>query len=831
MWLNNYEWHLDYIRLAKDSSFSFERTKFPLDKNKICLLDVDKVIEEKDVAIIEQLLPSLVQYNIDTNEHIGIIDQNFLKMFRMSQLAVEYLLFCKKYLDHSVILIKEEIKDIKMENEELRIFNNELKKHTDTLLAKLKKRELATTFKCNKCLKAFSTEEYLTAHIDRRHTNKNNESFELGIETEIKEIKEKLNNTEKLIKNEELNPKLEDTLNKNYSKVSELLLKFESLRSQVENDFKMLHNQKDFEEKYLKVFQSALENVKTQINNELSLQSSPYRFHDKRNSITQTDLDEINTSEKIVQADEISETMERTGKTQLYEQKFEKLEVQMKSACENISNTMGSSLKNIEIQMQALWDKLQGLESKKLTQDLPDVNETKDSQVEKELRKPTPKLRKRPSRSISNKSSEQMLMPKEIKSERPSSDTRHNILDDIEDKEIPIDLNEVTMVKSSKSLSKPDTKLDDLDRIDVLDEIEPSTTITVVKSINSLYETEDLESEEEDPVRSSEVNSESERSPDEGSNNEYPSKVTVLHKEKSGSTLGKRSISSLRRASLSSEVIERLKKEMRKVLMERLNMLGVSNEWKGIPEQTYSRVMDILNHQAKLVEKSVPNYKNIRSELLMKAEQEFCSKGSLKSVENQTKIKKTKVKGTFSPRSWSNKNGSFRIRKHQSAPQVEIRNRKMYESDSSSEEENKKKNLKKTASTIVQYSAVIEELRQTQRSEENLLDHKSKTNISLPDNNLDLQMKGVLKNFPTAGPVPKKRVLFDLKSQDSEIQKPITRDVGGGSTTSVASSVLDLSDESSPIIEDEKKPETVLDIKDFSDSDFSILNSGKIIQK
>lgn len=36
MWLQNYEWHLDYIRLAKDSSFSFEKSKFPLDKNKIC---------------------------------------------------------------------------------------------------------------------------------------------------------------------------------------------------------------------------------------------------------------------------------------------------------------------------------------------------------------------------------------------------------------------------------------------------------------------------------------------------------------------------------------------------------------------------------------------------------------------------------------------------------------------------------------------------------------------------------------------------------------------------------------------------------------------------
>lgn len=78
------------------------------------MIDLDEIIEKNKVDIIEQFLPSIVQYNIDTNEHMGILDQNFLKLFRMSQLAVEYLLFCKKYLDHNVILLKEEIKDIKM---------------------------------------------------------------------------------------------------------------------------------------------------------------------------------------------------------------------------------------------------------------------------------------------------------------------------------------------------------------------------------------------------------------------------------------------------------------------------------------------------------------------------------------------------------------------------------------------------------------------------------------------------------------------------------------------------------------------------------------------
>lgn len=166
----------------------------------------------------------------------------------------------------------------------------------------------------------------------------------------------------------------------------------------------------------------------------------------------------------------------------------------------------------------------------------------------------------------------------------------------------------------------------------------------------------------------------------------------------------------------------------------------------------------------------------------------------------------------------------YRMRKQNSTPEVEIRNRKMYESETSSSEEDKNKCLRKSVSTIVHktpnYSAVIAELKQCQKPED------EKKVLCSHDNNLekmDLQMKSVLRNFPTAGPVPKKRVLFDLKRHESNIQKRVARDVSGGSTTSVASSMLDLSD-SSQKTEEKEKIDTQLDIQDFSDSDFSIVD-------
>lgn len=54
------------------------------------------------------------------------MDPNFVKLFCLAQLAVEYLLYCKQYLDHSVMILKDELK-LKIEE------NVKLKKEISTL--------------------------------------------------------------------------------------------------------------------------------------------------------------------------------------------------------------------------------------------------------------------------------------------------------------------------------------------------------------------------------------------------------------------------------------------------------------------------------------------------------------------------------------------------------------------------------------------------------------------------------------------------------------------------------------------------------------------------
>lgn len=76
------------------------------------MVDIDRIIRERDVASVERFLPTVVQYVLE-NDQAELLDTNFVKMFRISQLSVEYLLFCKKYLDNTVVLLKKEIFKLK----------------------------------------------------------------------------------------------------------------------------------------------------------------------------------------------------------------------------------------------------------------------------------------------------------------------------------------------------------------------------------------------------------------------------------------------------------------------------------------------------------------------------------------------------------------------------------------------------------------------------------------------------------------------------------------------------------------------------------------------
>lgn len=68
-------------------------------------VDVEKIIEEKDIAMVEKHINNLLQFSLDVSE-TRVLDPNFVKLFQLSQLAVEYLMYCKKYLDDTLVVLK-----------------------------------------------------------------------------------------------------------------------------------------------------------------------------------------------------------------------------------------------------------------------------------------------------------------------------------------------------------------------------------------------------------------------------------------------------------------------------------------------------------------------------------------------------------------------------------------------------------------------------------------------------------------------------------------------------------------------------------------------------
>lgn len=71
-------------------------------------MDIERIIKERDVSAVEENIPFVCEYKLDS-EQAAILDKTFVNMFRIGQLSVDYLLFCRMYLDHTVINLKQEI--------------------------------------------------------------------------------------------------------------------------------------------------------------------------------------------------------------------------------------------------------------------------------------------------------------------------------------------------------------------------------------------------------------------------------------------------------------------------------------------------------------------------------------------------------------------------------------------------------------------------------------------------------------------------------------------------------------------------------------------------
>ncbi|XP_076242360.1 DAZ interacting zinc finger protein 1 isoform X2 [Calliopsis andreniformis] len=220
------KWCHDFPKLARESGFYFNmhKSRVRVDWNRISNVDIDRIIRERDFYTIDDNVNSVIDYCLESEYDVKILDPNFVKLFRLAQLAVEYLLYCKQYLDHSVVILKDELRLKIEENVKLKkeiVTLEEVIKH---LKEKSKERsKLIETkiddcsgeiYKCPYCPKTFISSVFLNAHVMRRHTytpdlyvtsspvheHYRNETEKLH--NEIKSLKERLNETERVIRNE-----------------------------------------------------------------------------------------------------------------------------------------------------------------------------------------------------------------------------------------------------------------------------------------------------------------------------------------------------------------------------------------------------------------------------------------------------------------------------------------------------------------------------------------------------------------------------------------------------------------------------------------------------
>ncbi|XP_017793552.1 PREDICTED: centromere protein F [Habropoda laboriosa] len=275
------KWCHDFPKLATESGFYFNmhRSRVRIDWNRISNIDIDRIIRERDFHSIDDNISNVIDYCLESEYDIKILDSNFVKLFRLAQLAVEYLLYCKQYLDHSVIILKDELK-LKIEE------NVKLKKQITTLdevikhmkekakeRSKLIETRIADSngeiYKCPHCPKTFISPVFVSAHILRRHTyatelympsspiHEHYRSETERLHNEIKNLKERLNETERVIRNE--SEKVSEKKTLNYDK------------RQVDNEIESYKhdNNKSEEHPEYKGYQEEIRTLKTMLFDEI----------------------------------------------------------------------------------------------------------------------------------------------------------------------------------------------------------------------------------------------------------------------------------------------------------------------------------------------------------------------------------------------------------------------------------------------------------------------------------------------------------------------------------------------------------------------------------
>lgn len=211
---------------------------------------MDQVIREQKFESVDSITAYLSQAPVASMLDTNILDPGIGKYFILSQLAIQYLLFCKKFLDETVTTLRESLCESQLENANLKKLNHENNNELLQLHKKFQQMETINevVFPCSQCTKNFISNDMLNTHMKRKHgKTEEPESVSrdkdrnlinaIKLELEIKQLKERLNVAEKSIK-EKSDPPAIQSENRNETKTVGIQSNLEEPKEKDEEELK-----------------------------------------------------------------------------------------------------------------------------------------------------------------------------------------------------------------------------------------------------------------------------------------------------------------------------------------------------------------------------------------------------------------------------------------------------------------------------------------------------------------------------------------------------------------------------------------------------------------
>ncbi|XP_031548746.1 uncharacterized protein LOC116286378 [Actinia tenebrosa] len=167
-------------------NFTFGKRTEQVDWRKLAAVDLDRLTREMDVKTLQDNILNVTYCNIEAELGMQAVnfDPNFIKLFNLAQLIIEYLLHSQEYLSSNLETEVKKVQETMQSAEEVRKeleqkaeAQNKLKKEIKKLKKWIAEYQMmmragaSGIHKCPYCAKAFVSQEYLSAHLARRHND------------------------------------------------------------------------------------------------------------------------------------------------------------------------------------------------------------------------------------------------------------------------------------------------------------------------------------------------------------------------------------------------------------------------------------------------------------------------------------------------------------------------------------------------------------------------------------------------------------------------------------------------------------------------------------